>query len=164
MEPFTGEIRLFANGYAPQGWALCEGQILQINTNQALFSIIRNYYGGDGVTTFALPDLRGRVPLHVSSAIQIGTSSGESSHTLTTSELPQHTHQINASKNDASSASPLNNIWAKQDNYYGSASSLIPMNDGAISSSGSSESHSNMQPFLTLNFCIALQGIYPSRN
>ncbi|MGN7360497.1 phage tail protein [Paenibacillus sp. SAF-054] len=163
-EPFVGEIRLFANNYAPRGWMFCEGQILQINQNQALYSLLGNVYGGDGVTTFALPDYRGRVPLHVSPNIPLGTSNGEAAHTLTVNEIPQHTHQVNASSNSAGSNSPLNGVWAADSVLYESAATMTSMSSNAISSTGGSQPHNNMQPYLVANYAIAIQGIFPSRN
>lgn len=163
-EPFIGEIRLFANNYAPRGWMFCEGQILQINQNQALYSLLGNVYGGNGVTTFALPDYRGRVPIHVSSTIPLGTAQGEAAHTLTPNEMPQHTHQVSASSNPASSASAIQNAWASNANTYGEATSLVQMNANSLSTAGNSQAHNNMQPYLVLNYAIAIQGIFPSRN
>ncbi|MGO0060369.1 phage tail protein [Brevibacillus fluminis] len=163
-EPFVGEIRLFANNYAPRGWMFCEGQILQINQNQALYSLLGNVYGGDGITTFALPDYRGRVPIHVSPNIPLGTAQGEENHTLTINEMPQHTHQVNASSNLASTPLPGGNAWAAVDNTYDPASTMVQMNAGAIGITGGSKPHSNMQPYLVMNYAIAVQGIFPSRN
>lgn len=162
-EPFLGEIRLFANGYAPRGWLFCEGQILQINQNQALYSLLGSVYGGNGVTTFALPDYRGRVPIHVSSSIPLGTSQGEAAHTLTINEMPQHTHQVSASSNP-SSESPANNVWAELNGAYDPPATMVAMSQSAIGLSGGSQPHNNMQPYLVLNFAIAVQGIFPSRN
>jgi len=170
-EPFIGEIRMFANNYAPRGWMFCEGQILPINQNQALFSLLGNVYGGNGTTTFALPDLRGRVPIHVASNIPLGTSQGEAAHTLTQNEMPQHTHQVSASSASATSLVPVNNTWAVGADESGNqlplfepASTLVQMNAGAIGAAGSSQPHDNMQPYLATNFAIAIQGIFPSRN
>ncbi|MFC4098080.1 phage tail protein [Paenibacillus xanthanilyticus] len=163
-EPFVGEIRLFANNYAPRGWASCEGQLLPINMNQALYSLLGNVYGGDGVTTFALPDLRGRVALHVSPTIPLGTSQGEAAHTLTVNEMPQHTHQVSASNVQADQISPANNVWAQVNAPYDPAAAMVPMNAGAIGTSGGSQPHNNMQPYLAANYYIAVQGIFPSRN
>ncbi|MGE5704361.1 MAG: phage tail protein [Clostridia bacterium] len=163
-EPFVGEIRLFANNYAPRGWMFCEGQILQINQNQALYSLLGTVYGGNGVTTFALPDYRGRVPIHVSQTIPLGTAQGEAAHTLTINEIPQHTHQVSASSNTPSSPYPANNAWAATDNTYDPAATMVTMNANAIGTAGGSQPHNNMQPYLVLNYAIAVQGIYPSRN
>lgn len=164
-EPFIGEIRLFANQYAPKGWALCEGQVLPINTNQALYSLIGNVYGGNGVTTFALPDLRGRTPVHFASNIPLGTAQGEAAHTLSQNEMPMHTHIISGSSVEATGVSPLNQVWGEAaGNPYSSGASDTEMNAGSITSAGSGQPHNNMQPFLVVNFCIALIGIFPSRN
>lgn len=163
-EPFLGEIRLFANGYAPRDWAYCEGQILPINSNQALFSLLGNVYGGDGVTNFALPDLRGRTSVHVSPSIPLGTSAGEAAHALTQNEIPQHTHQVSANGTSASTAVPLGNTWAPQAALYDPPATLVQMNAGAIGTAGGSQPHTNMQPYLAVHYCIALQGIFPSRN
>lgn len=163
-EPFVGEVRLFANNYAPRGWMFCEGQILQINQNQALYSLLGAVYGGNGVTTFALPDYRGRVPIHVSQSIPLGTAQGEAAHTLTVNEMPQHTHQVSGTSNNGSLPSPANNTWAVSPGLYGPAETMVQMNQTAISTAGGSQPHNNMQPYLVLNYAIAVQGIYPSKN
>ncbi|MEC0244590.1 tail fiber protein [Paenibacillus chitinolyticus] len=164
-EPFVGEIRLFANGYAPRGWAFCEGQTLPINTNQVLYSLIGTVYGGDGVNNFKLPDLRGRVPIHVSPATPLGQPAGEAAHTLTINEMPAHTHQVGASGNAGSTFSPASNAWAVETALYEAPSTaVVSMNAGALSAAGQSQPHNNMQPYLAVNFAIALTGIYPSRN
>lgn len=162
-EPFLGEIRLFSIGYAPWGWLHCEGQILSINGNQALFSLLGNVYGGDGRTTFALPDLRGCVPIHVSPSLSLGTKAGEETHTLTTNEMPVHSHQVQGSSSPADAISPQGNVWANKDNLYASGTTVV-MNQAAMSSSGGGQPHNNMQPYLAVHFCIATQGIYPTRN
>ncbi|GLC86989.1 phage tail protein [Lysinibacillus piscis] len=162
-EPFLGEVRIFPISYVPRGWLSCEGQLLPIRQNQALYSLLGTVYGGDGITTFALPDLRGRVPIHVSSSLPLGTKAGEETHTLTTNEMPQHTHQINGSSNPASAPSPQGNVWAGQDNLY-AAGATVAMNQAALSTAGSGQAHNNMQPYLAVRFCIATQGIFPSRN
>lgn len=163
-EPFLGEIRLFPFGLIPRGWAPCEGQILQIVTNQALFSILGTTYGGNGTTTFALPDLRGRVPVHVGPNASYGQSAGEAAHTLTVSELPAHSHQVQASSNPADAVSPQGTAWASTASPYAAVSPNAKMNLSAISAAGGGQPHSNMQPYLAMNFCIALEGIYPSRS
>lgn len=163
-EPFLGEIRLFANNYAPRGWMFCEGQILQINQNQALYSLLGAVYGGNGVTTFALPDYRGRVPIHVSSNIPLGTAQGEAAHTLTINEMPQHTHQVSASSNIGTTEDPTGNSWAVADSLYDAPGTMVAMSSNAIGTAGGSQPHENMQPYLVLNYAIAIQGIFPSRN
>lgn len=165
-DPFLAEIRIMSFGFAPKGWALCDGQLLPINQNQALFSLLGTTYGGDGRVNFALPDLRSRVPIHQGNGHTLGERGGEQAHTLTSAELPTHTHTANASSSQGNSvvptgavlASPLNQTYRPQDN---SLTSLIP---GTVTNAGGSQAHQNMQPFLTLNFCIALQGIFPSPN
>lgn len=163
-EPFLGEVRLFANNYAPRGWMFCEGQILQINQNQALYSLLGSVYGGDGVKTFALPDYRGRVPIHVSQSISLGKAQGEAVHTLTINEMPQHTHQVSGSSNTQTAQSPANNTWAAFENLYGPAATMVQMSQAAIGTAGGSQPHNNMQPYLVLNYAIAVQGIFPTRN
>lgn len=163
-EPYLGEIKIMSFNFAPKGWALCNGQLLPINQNQALFSILGTTYGGDGRTTFALPDLRGRVPLHFGNGFTEGERAGEESHNLNISEMPLHTHLGQAKGDSASSDSPTGNFWANggQQAYRSSANGT--MNPTAVSTVGGSQPHNNLSPFLTLNFCIALQGIFPSRN
>ncbi|HHY74362.1 MAG TPA: phage tail protein [Bacillus bacterium] len=164
MDPFLGEIRLFAINFAPKGWLPCEGQILQINQNQALYSLLGAVYGGDGRTTFALPDLRGRVPIHFSLTKPLGTYKGEEEHTLTIPEIPMHTHTAYASSTTADQKYPLNNVWANANNLYHSPTALVQMNPSALSNAGGGQAHNNMQPFTVLNFHIATSGIFPSRN
>ena len=168
-EPYLGEIRQAAFAFAPKGWALCNGQLLPINQNQALFSILGTTYGGDGRTTFALPDLRGRSPVHANATVPLGSQQGEENHTLTVNEIPAHGHGLQGSTDLASSASPVGNLPAAKgrggkDIYAAGSSPLQPMNPQAIAPAGSSLPHNNMQPFTTLNFIIALAGIFPSRN
>ncbi|MFF2886633.1 phage tail protein [Paenibacillus sp. NPDC057967] len=162
-EPFVGELRLFPFNRTPRGWMPCEGQLMNIQTNQVLFSLIGATYGGDGRSNFALPDLRGRVPVHVGAGINYGLSAGEANHTLTVNEIPAHTHQALASSNPADVPDPQNQGWAGVSDRYGEATALTSMNAGAIGTSGGSQAHSNMQPYLTVRYCIALQGIYPPR-
>ena len=166
-EPFLAEIRLISFNFPPRGWALCDGQLLPINQNQALFSLLGTTYGGDGRVNFALPDLRGRVPIHTGNGHTLGERSGEQSHTLSISELPTHTHVLKASSADANTPVPGNDLLARSRNEI--YAPLSPTNNtamapGAVSNAGDSQAHSNMQPFLTLNFCIALQGLFPSPN
>lgn len=164
-EPYLGEIRLFANNFAPQGWVKCEGQILSIQQNTALFALLGTTYGGNGTTTFALPDLRGRVPIHFDSNFPLGEMQGEENHTLTVNEMPAHNHMVQAS-NASSATKPTSNLWGNlsAENQYGPAATLTPMNQGSVSTAGGSQPHTNMQPLLSLNFCIAIAGIFPPRN
>lgn len=163
--PFLAEIRMVAFPYAPKGWALCNGQLLPINQNQALFSILGTIYGGNGQTTFALPDLRGRSPVHPGSQVSLGQVGGEENHTLTVAEIPAHTHQAAGDANSASVASPTGNVWAASDNNpFSSNAPDTAMNPASVGTAGSSQPHSNQQPYLAVNFVIAVQGIFPSRN
>ena len=163
-DPFIGEIKLFPYNGVPRGWAACQGQLMQINQNQALYSLLGNVYGGDGRTTFGLPDLRGRVAIHVGSNIPVGASGGEENHTLTANEMPQHTHQVLASNSSAGVSEIGGATWAVAENAsYNPAGTMVPMSQAAIGVSGGSQPHPNMQPYLAMAFCIAIQGIYPSR-
>jgi microcystin-dependent protein len=165
-EPFLSEIRLMSFEFAPKGWALCNGQLLPINQNQALFSLLGTTFGGDGRVNFALPDLRGRTPTHVGSGHALGERGGEQAHTLSIAELPTHTHVANASANNSTTDTPASGVLlggASIDLYH-APTSLVAMEPGIVANVGGSQAHPNMQPFLTLNFCIALQGIFPSRN
>jgi microcystin-dependent protein len=167
-EPFLSEIRIMSFVFAPKGWALCNGQLMPINQNQALFSLLGTTFGGDGRVNFALPDLRGRTPIHVGSGHTLGERGGEQAHTLSIAELPTHTHVLSASSQDANASppTPINNILGSSApaQVYNSPSSLVAMNAASVTNTGGSQAHLNMQPFLTLNFCIALQGIFPSPN
>ena len=163
-EPFLSEVRMMSFVFAPKGWALCNGQLLPINQNQALFSLLGTTFGGDGRVNFALPDLRGRTPIHVGSGHTLGERGGEQAHTLSISELPTHTHVFNASQGNANVPVPTNNMFGTSNNMYAGASNLVAINAGTITNAGGSQAHLNMQPFLTLSFCIALQGIFPSQN
>ncbi len=162
-EPFLSEIRLMSFVFAPKGWALCNGQLLPINQNQPLFSLLGTTFGGDGRVNFALPDLRGRTPIHVGSGHTLGERGGEQAHTLSIAELPTHTHVMQASPTSAGSqALPTNTFLAPLNNAYHSATTLTSLQPATVTNTGGSQAHLNMQPFLTLNFCIALQGIFPS--
>jgi microcystin-dependent protein len=166
-EPFLSEIRIMSFGFPPKGWALCNGQLLPINQNQALFSLLGTTYGGDGRVNFALPDLQGRVPIHMGSGHTLGERGGEQAHTLSISELPQHVHVWNASGSPATTNTPGNTLLLAQstgDQAWGPASNLVAMSPTEITNVGGSQAHLNMQPFLVLNFSIALQGIFPSQN
>lgn len=167
-EPFLSEIRIMSFVFAPKGWALCNGQLLPINQNQALFSLLGTTFGGDGRVNFALPDLRGRTPIHVGSGHTLGERGGEQAHTISIAELPTHTHVLNASSAAANAPvpfGPAGNILAQSVNpIYGPPNNLAAMNATSTTSVGGSQAHLNMQPFLTLSFCIALQGIFPSPN
>lgn len=161
-EPFLSEIRLMSFVFAPQGWALCNGQLLPINQNQALFSLLGTTYGGDGRVNFALPDLRGRVPIHVGAGHTLGERAGEQAHTLSVAELPLHTHQLRGSGADADVVLPTDNVVGRSSQLYGPPDQLTSLDPSSSGVAGGSQAHLNMQPFLTLSFCIALQGIFPS--
>lgn len=162
-EPFLSEIRMMSFVFAPKGWALCNGQLLPINQNQALFSLLGTTFGGDGRVNFALPDLRGRTPIHVGGSHTLGERGGEQAHTLSISELPTHTHVAQASSQTSGGvALPTGAFLAPVNNAYHSAQNLTSLNAGTVTNTGGSQAHLNMQPFLTLSFCIALQGIFPS--
>jgi microcystin-dependent protein len=166
-EPFLSEIRIMSFVFAPKGWALCNGQLLPINQNQALFSLLGTTFGGDGRVNFALPDCRGRAPIHVGSSHTLGERGGEQAHTLSIAEIPTHTHVSNASSNPATTNTPDATLFLAQstgDSAWGPGTNLVAMNPQMVTSVGGSQAHLNMQPFLTLSFCIALQGIFPSPN
>lgn len=180
-EPFLSEIRLFSFNWPPKGWAFCNGQLLPINQNQALFALLGTTYGGNGSTNFALPDMRGRAPIHFSSqALPLGTKGGEEAHTLTQQELPQHSHLLQGQTTevlpDVGPQDPAGKVFASASValqggnkapvqlYSNHTQALVPMNSTGVSNVGGSQAHENMSPFLTLNFCIALQGIFPSQN
>ena len=161
-EPFLSEIRIMSFVFAPKGWALANGQLLPINQNQGLFSLLGTTFGGDGRVNFALPDVRGRTPIHVGSGHVLGERGGEQSHTLSIAELPQHPHGLNAAGDNSTTNLPGGNLLASAANMYGDASNLTTLIPTSVSQVGGSQPHLNMQPFLTLSFCIALQGIFPS--
>lgn len=164
-EPFLSEVRIMSFVFAPKGWALCNGQLLPINQNQALFSLLGTTFGGDGRVNFGLPDLRGRTPIHVGSGHTLGERGGEQAHTLSIAELPTHTHVLNATSNQATTSTSGTGVMLAKStgaNLYAADNNLQAMSPSAITSVGGSQAHLNMQPFLTLSFCIALQGIFPS--
>jgi microcystin-dependent protein len=162
--PFLGEIKIVAFNFAPKGWALCNGQLLPINQNQALFSLLGTIYGGDGRVTFALPDLRGRTPLHFSAGITIGQRAGEEFHTLSPSEMAAHTHTASGNSGAVNSGTAVGNTWGSHEsNPYGTAPD-VTMSPTTTNPTGGSQPHNNMQPYLVLNCVIALQGVFPSQN
>jgi len=173
-DPFVAEIRMFAGNFAPTGWAMCDGQLLPISQNTALFSLLGTFYGGDGRTTFALPDLRGRIPLQQGqgpglSNRDLGETGGSSTVTLLTTEIPSHTHQIKAVTASGTSTDPTNKTWAQArygrvaDQIYATGAPDTQMSSNAMSTVGSGLPHNNMSPYLCVTFIIALQGIYPPR-
>lgn len=168
-EPFLSEIRIMSFGFPPKGWALCDGQLLPINQNQALFSLLGTTYGGDGRVNFGLPDLRSRAPIHVGSGHTLGERGGEQGHTLSISEIPTHTHVLSATNQlspDTDGNIPGNTKTLAKSTasfLYASASNLAAADPRAVGNVGGSQAHINMQPFLVLNFSIALQGIFPSQ-
>jgi|SRR4051812_34090749 len=164
-EPFLSEIRIMSFNYAPKGWALCNGQLLPINQNQALFSLLGTRFGGNGQTNFALPDLRGQVPIHAGAGHTLGEKGGTESVTLKIQEMPAHMHFFQATNVDANRVSPpANNFLGPANNLYGPAASLTTLHPSTITAVGGSQAHTNQQPYLVLNFSIALQGIFPSQN
>lgn len=174
MEPFIAEIIMFGGNFSPRGWAFCQGQLLPISSNSALFSLLGTTYGGDGRTTFGLPDLRGRVPIQQGQgpglpSYRLGETGGSTTHTLSTTEMPSHTHGLEGEKGVASTNSPANAMLAAHDtsNAYSpfiSTNDEVAMASQSITNTGGGGSHNNMQPYLALNFIIALVGTYPSRN
>lgn len=165
-EPFLAEIRIVGFNFAPRGWAFCDGQILPINQNQSLYSLLGTTYGGDGRTSFALPDLRGRSPMHVGDGHREGQKSGEETHTLSGAEMPQHDHIMQATAIDADQPFPGGALFAKSLGtlYSDSASTPVNLANETIANAGGGQAHDNMMPYLAVNFCIALQGLFPSRN
>lgn len=163
--PYLGEMRIVSFGFPPKGWALCNGQLLPINQNQALFSLLGTTYGGDGRVNFALPNLQGRTPMHFGDGLVLGELGGESNHTLNISEIPAHNHPANASGNTSTSAAPGGNYWGSAGlASYTTAAPNTAMSGSAIANAGGSQPHQNTQPYLVLNVVIALQGIFPSQN
>jgi len=165
-EPFLSEIRIMSFGFPPKGWALCDGQLLPINQNQALFSLLGTTYGGDGRVNFALPNLDGRTPIHMGSGHTLGERGGEQGHTLSISEIPTHTHTANGTTATATTNVPGNTVVLAQSTssqLYTAPSNFVAMAANSLANVGGSQAHLNMQPFLVLSFCIALQGIFPSQ-
>ena len=164
-EPFLSEIRIMSFGFAPKGWALCNGQLLPINQNQALFSLLGTTYGGDGRVNFALPNLQGRAPIHMGNGRTLGENGGEQAHTLSIMELPTHLHGAFASKNTGTVQEGAGNVLGVvAGRAYTDPANLTTLSPSTITTVGGSQAHLNMQPFLVLNFSIALQGIFPSQN
>ena len=161
--PFIGEIKLISFNFPPKGWALCNGQLLPINQNQALFSLLGTVYGGDGRINFALPNLQGRMPVHVGNGIALGQVGGQTAHTLSISEMPAHTHAAVGSSTPANLGVPTGNLWATGNAAYNPTPNTS-MNPACVLPVGGSQPHENMSPYLVVFFCIALQGIFPSQN
>jgi len=174
--PFLGEIKLFSFNFAPRGWGMCNGQLMAINQNQALFSLLGTTFGGNGITTFGLPNLRSRVSIGIGQGPGLqnrnwGDVLGEEAHAVTINELPPHIHSVachNAVDNSTGPTTPAGHFWTKENNgdapYSSTANGLAAMHPSAIGNTGGNQPHLNIQPFLVVNFCIALQGIFPSRN
>lgn len=160
-DPFLGEVRLMSFNFAPKGWALANGQLLPINQNQGLFALFGTTYGGDGRVNFALPDLRGRVPMHFGSGFVQGQRGGEEAHTINQQETPTHNHLVNVSNANAS-VGPVGNYFAAANNAYQPTPANTNLAPNTISNTGGSQPHNNMQPYLTISFAVALQGIFPS--
>jgi microcystin-dependent protein len=162
---FVGEIRIFGGNYAPFGWAFCDGRLIPISENQALYSLIGTTFGGDGTNTFALPDLRGRLPMHTGSQFPLGEAAGDESVELTTGQLPSHQHPPAAVSGPGNTGSPQGAVWAAGGgSYYGTGNADAPMNAGAVQATGSGQPHDNLSPFQVVTFIIALDGVYPSRS
>lgn len=164
-EPFLSEIKIVSFNFPPAGWALCNGQYLPINQNQALFSLLGTTFGGDGRVNFALPDLRNRVPLHMGGGFTLGQAGGATSHTINIQQMPTHNHLVIGTSANGSTPLPTNSVPARSiNNLYGPPVNLTTLLPTSISNVGGSQPHNNMQPYLVLNFIIALQGIFPSQN
>jgi microcystin-dependent protein len=167
LDPFLGEIRLFPWSFAPTNWALCQGQIMSIQQNTALFALLGTQYGGNGQTTFGLPDLRGRTPIHRNSTFFQGDVEGEEVVALSIANIPAHSHAFLGNGQVGDQKLPRNTLLAtskKGDFYYGPDATLQPLSPDSIAAVGGNQPHDNMQPYLTLNYCIALRGVFPARN
>lgn len=165
--PFVGEIRMFGGNFAPAGWMLCQGQLLPISENETLFNLIGTTYGGDGQSTFALPDLQGRIPMHVGNSHALAEKGGTETVTLTTNQIPAHAHTPLCNTNAGTIPGPTNAVWAAAgtgDQLYSTPAGATAMNPGSIALDGGSQPHENMSPYLVLNFIISLFGIFPSQN
>ncbi len=163
-EPFLSEIKLVSFNFPPKGWAYCNGQLLPINQNQALFALLGTTYGGNGQTNFALPNMQGKLPLHVGNGHTLGETGGAASVTLNQAQMPMHSHPLEATDGNGATSNPSGAYLGRVNNLYGQASNLTTMAPGSVTTAGGSQPHNNMMPYLTLNFVIALQGIFPSRN
>lgn len=163
-EPFLSEIRVFSFNFPPKGWAFCNGQLLPINQNQALFALLGTTYGGNGQTNFALPNFRGKASIHEGSGHTLGETAGSTSVTINQQTMPQHLHMAQATNSNGATANPTGGFLGAVNSMYGPPASLTSLNPATVSSVGGSQPHNNMMPYLVLNFCIALQGIFPSQN
>ena len=165
-EPFLAEVRIVGFNFAPRGWAFCDGQILPINQNQSLYSLLGTTYGGDGRTSFALPDIRSRTPIHRSDGHALGQKSGAETVTLTAAEIAAHTHAFKASSSPGNENQPPGRVIASAIDIYRDpeAATSTALRSGTITNAGGGQAHNNMQPYITLSYCIALQGLFPSRN
>ncbi|GAA6137315.1 tail fiber protein [Arenicella sp. 4NH20-0111] len=164
-EPFLAEVRMVGFNFNPRGWAFCDGQILPINQNQSLYSLLGTTYGGDGRTSFGLPDLRGRTPLHKGDGYQLGQKSGAETVTLTAAEMPNHSHTLRASNSPGDKRGVMGRVLASAEMYRNyEAATNTALRSGSITNAGGGQAHNNMQPYQTLSFVIALQGLFPSRN
>jgi microcystin-dependent protein len=162
--PFLGELKLISWNFAPQGWAFANGQFLPINQNQALFSLFGTMYGGNGQTTFAIPDLRGRTPIHMGAGFTLGQAGGQEAHTLTISEMPAHNHFVSANSGNADTAIAIGNFLAATASLYNAPNALTTLLPATVSNVGGSQSHENRQPYLVINVIVALVGAFPSQN
>ena len=165
-EPFLAEVRIVGFNFAPRGWAFCDGQILPINQNQSLYSLLGTTYGGDGRTSFALPDLRSRTPIHVSDSHGLGQKGGVETHPLVTAEMAAHTHVAKASSTAGDNPAPTGRVLAAATDLYRDpeAATMTALRSGTVTNTGGGQAHNNMQPYLTVAFVIALRGLFPSRN
>jgi microcystin-dependent protein len=162
--PFLGEIKLMSFNFPPKGWALCNGQLMSINQNQALFSLLGTTYGGDGRINFGLPNLQGRVPIHMGGGFVLGQMAGEASVNLLSTQMPIHTHVPNATTAQPSLGPPTSNLWCANSTKSYASNANTAMAPAAITNSGGSQPHPNLSPYLVVSFCIALSGIFPSQN
>ena len=163
-EPFLSEIKIVSFIFPPKGWALCNGQLLPINQNQALFALLGTTYGGNGQTNFALPNLRGRVPIHFDASHDLGEAAGSTSVTVNIQQLPTHMHALMGTNANGASPNPTASVLGALNNAYSNPTALTTINPGTVTSVGGSQPHNNMMPYLVLNFIIARQGIVPSQN